>query len=158
MALHAKIVNGLVDSIVDILDEDQYQELAQTCSTLIDISNITPAPQVGWLHSGPLFVAPEQSPEDVQANLATNVTGPAIEYGIKLKKDVAAKIGAKNLMLEKTPQEISSLVSTLISIGFLLEGGALVTASGALQASMPNFPEYEAEFLYAINKINEFVS
>ena len=158
MALHACMNGDVIVSKVDIISEDQYQLLATSYSTLIDISQLTPEPQIGWVNVNGVLSDPVVTPEQIQANLEKNITGPAIEFGIKLKKELTAKIGAKNLMLGKTMTEISSLVSSLVSIGFILEGGALYTAKDAMEQAKAGYPDYTTEFDYGIAKINEFLN
>ena len=157
MALHACIEDNKVHSLVDIINEEHYRSLIVGFSNIIDISNIIPQPQVGWLLVGTELTPVDLTPDQIQANLEKNVTGPAVSFGISLKRDVTAKIGAKNLMLNKTIAEISQLVPVLNGIGALLDSGALHTAKDVINANKVNFPEYTAEFDYVINSINSFL-
>lgn len=146
----ACIKNNAVVSVVEV-EESSVPSLASAYDGIVDCSNLLPEPQVGWLLQGNTLIP--NVPVDLSQMLEQQVAH-AISAGRKIKDEVTAKIGAKNLMLGKTEAQISALVSSLISIGFLLEGGALVTARSALTQALVAYPEYEDELNYAISKIN----
>lgn len=145
--LHAILKDNIVVEIRDIPEAD-LQEVANNSQMIVVIEGMEPMPQVGWGLDGNKL-----SP---RAILEQTVAG-AVAFGRALKDEVTAKIGARNLLLNKTEQEISTLVSQLISIGFLLEGGALKTARASIQAIKPLYPEHSQEMDYVINKITSLV-
>lgn len=149
----ACIKNNTVVAMVDV-EESEIAALAASNDAIVDCSNILPVPQVGWKLVGNALTPTE--PVALQIILEQKVAS-AIVNGKKIKDEVTAKIGAKNLILGKTEAEISALVSSLISIGFLLEGGALVTARTALNQAAAGFPEYADEFSYAVLRINQAI-
>lgn len=48
----ALIKNSAVKSVVDVSTEEEAQELAQQNEAIIDITTLSPQPQVGWFLSG----------------------------------------------------------------------------------------------------------
>lgn len=49
---YAVINNYIVEEIVELYDETKILEKARTCQNMIDLSGITPVPQVGWIFDG----------------------------------------------------------------------------------------------------------
>lgn len=145
--LYAILYDNIVIEIKEISDED-ISAVAANSQMIININGMEPQPQVGWSLDGNKL-SPKAQLEQTVAN--------AITFGRALKAEVTAKIGARNLLLGKTEQEISTLVSQLISIGFLLEGGALKTARSSIEAIKPLYPDHAQELDYAITKITSLV-
>lgn len=46
------VVNDWVVTSIEQIDESEYQALANQCQLAIDVTNISPQPQVGWIFNG----------------------------------------------------------------------------------------------------------
>jgi hypothetical protein len=144
---HAILDNNVVVEIVDI-SEDEIHDVARNVQMLISIDDMTPQPGIGWVLDGNRL-----SPKP----LLQQSVAAAIQFGKSLKDDVTARIGARNLILNKSEADIAVLVSQLINIGFVLEGGALKTARGIIQLIKPMHPDHAEELQYAIDRITSYV-
>lgn len=150
---YAVLNNNAVTQIVDV-DEVEVQELAKINQLVILVEGQIPAPQVGWVLQGNQLVPTEVvSPEQIIFEKIAD----AIKVGKKIKDEASAKIGTRNILLDKTEQEIAVLVSQLIAVGFLLEGGALKTARSSIQAMLPSYPEHTAEMQHVIDQITAYL-
>ncbi len=145
---YAILINNVVVEIREVSDED-IQEVASKSQAIISIDDLVPQPAIGWILEGNVLQASSPALQQTVSD--------AILFGRALKDDVTARIGARNLILNKTEAEISTLVSQLINIGFVLEGGALKTARGIIQAIKPMHPAHALELQYAIDQITEYV-
>ena len=52
MTITIAIVNDFMVTQILTVDDSQYQQYANSCQVAIDITNITPQPQVGWSFDG----------------------------------------------------------------------------------------------------------
>ena len=150
---------GLVDNTVmaiDTIDESEYSSHASKYHLLVDIEDIIPQPEVAWVLVGNSLVPPAEATAEPLEKAVKSVSR-AVEFGSSLKKEMAAIIGGKNKVLDKTEQQVIAIVSQLISIGMLLEGGAIKTAKTLITGLSGSMPEYIDEINYALNKINRFL-
>jgi hypothetical protein len=56
--LLAIVNDDIVTNIVTILDESFYSQHAQSAQAAVDITNLTPQPQVGWAFNGSILTPP----------------------------------------------------------------------------------------------------
>jgi hypothetical protein len=147
------LVNDNIITSISFLEEEEYAEYAKKNQLVVDIDEMFVSPEVGWILEDNHFISTEQDPLKV----AIKTVACARDFGIKLKKEMIAKIGGKNLVLSRTEQQVSSIVTQLVSIGFLLEGGALRTARAAVQAVYNSYPEYQEELDYCLSELNNFL-
>jgi hypothetical protein len=158
MKLHACIKDNVVDQLVEIVDEEQYQFLAKNYSTILDISETIPQPQVGWVFNGtglehPSFQNLSEDEFDSFQQTAQR------QYGQKLMEKLVDSLGARNLKLtrEQTPVDVASLAGQLSAIKLLLETGALKTVRGLCVAIKPAFPNHSDILQSAIDDITVFL-
>lgn len=152
---YALINDNEVKTIKD-LEEEELALIGPSYQLIVDIENTFPIPSVGWKLVGNKLIDPQNLQVSLQDTLAYKIK-KARQFGEELKGEVIDKIGAKNLILGKTEQQIITVATALLPIGDLMSGGALKTAKSAMIAAKASYPEYESEFDYAISKINEFV-
>lgn len=154
MRKYAIVDNNVVIQIKE-MDESEYMTLSRQHQLIIDITDMLPQPSLSWLLVGNALQAPSGSlTQEQQLEI---IVGQYRKYGEELSKVLNDKVGARNLMLGKTEAQISSLVTTLISIGTLLEKGALKTARTVMQQVNPGFSEYSDIFDYGIDAITSYV-
>ena len=150
---HAKIDNY---TVFEFFYPETQEEIRNSANLyiILDVEDY-PEVQIGWFYTGNKLVSMD-SPEAIkfiENNLAKNTLNPSGSFGEFLVKDIRDKIGARNLRLNVTESEIQALVSSLISIRFLLEGAALKTARGVLQTIKPLYPQYSDILQEAVDKI-----
>lgn len=151
---YAFIINNAVVKIESI-EEEVYRQVINSYQNLIDIEDEVIQPQVGWIIEGNKLVDPMNS-LSLQTKLEMACKAARL-FGSALCGEVTDKIGAKNLMMGKTEAQILTIASALKPIGDVLSGGAVKTARTMLIAARVTYPEYTAEFDYAINKITAFI-
>lgn len=149
------ILNNNVVTEIRQMSESEYVVLSGQNQLIIDVESMSQQPAVGWLLVGNSLQAPSGSlTQEEQLRI---IVGQYRVFGEELSKQLNDKVGARNLMLGKTEAEISALVNTLISIGILLEKGALKTAGSVMLQVKPGFSEYSDIFDYGIEAITAYV-
>ena len=114
----------------------------------IDVSSITPQPQVGWTYDGTNFAIP--------------VLDPVVYAGLKIKAgndilfQTQAMISAQNTALNLTVAQIAAIMTSFSQLQSLLQVGALATSLQLIQSMAPNYSDYTDAFNYAQNAINQF--
>lgn len=153
MKKYALVNNLIVTGIIDI-DEENYTEYTKSNHMVVDISDITPQPQLNWILNGNTLCLPDGTSnlEQLEFELAQRKT----EFGIKLSRIAIDKIGARNKILNKNGAQVSALLTQLLSIKLLLETGALGTARYACVGLKVAYSEYTDIFDYVISEINMF--
>lgn len=140
------------NKVVQIVTQEDAEGLGS--AFIVDITD-TPEVQLNWILVGNKLAEPNIRQAQIEAMLEAKLSA-AIEFGKSLKKEMSIKIGKQNLLLNKSELEISSLVADLVSIGNLLEGGALRTAQTAILKLKSAYPEHSENFDFAITKIKVF--
>lgn len=153
MRKYALVNNLIVTAIVDIEDQD-YPEYAKFNNLVIDITDMSPQPQVNWLLNGNKLEFPNgtSSREKLEIELAEKKT----DFGIKLARNAIDRIGARNKILNKNGAQVAVLLSQLLNVKLLLETGALGTARYSCIQLKSIYTEYSDIFDYVINEINIF--
>lgn len=153
MRKYAIIKNSVVIEVRDVAD-DAIVDLAQSNEMVIDITDITPTPSVGYILNGNRLEIPQglTNREDFEIDLNNRKS----EFGSLLAKDAANRIGARNKILDKSGAQVTSLLNNLIGIKALLETGALGTARSACTQLKAGFTEYSDIFDRVIDQINWF--
>lgn len=154
MRKYALLKNNTVVSVQDVTDEE-YPTLAQENQQLVDVEDMSPLPQIGWVLSGNKLTPPAEA--HTVEMLVQRIRAARL-FGTSLVGEMVDKIGAKNILMGKTEAEIILVVASLAGIRALLEGGALVTARSAIQAIRPKYPYLVDEMNYAVDKLNQFLS
>jgi hypothetical protein len=49
---YAVVNNYMVEEIVELFDENEISDKARSCQNMIDITNMSPQPNVGWKFDG----------------------------------------------------------------------------------------------------------
>lgn len=158
MKLHACIKNNVVDQLVEIENEEQYQTLALNYSTILDISETVPQPQIGWIFTGTTLEHPNLenlSPDEFDAYQQTAQR----QYGLKLLPILIDMVGARNLKLtrEQVAVDVAALAGQLASVKLLLETGALKTVRGLCAAIQSSFPNHSDILQFAVEDITVFL-
>ena len=154
MRKHAFINNDRVTS-VQLLDEEEVASASLQNDMVLDIEDMEPQPDVDWLLIGnALQPFTEMSEEERQICLAQK----KMVVGGQISSTAIAKVGARNKMLNKTVQQITSLLSTLSGVKAFLETGALGTARDIITQVKAGYPEYNDIFDEAVQAINDFES
>lgn len=157
MRKYALINNNVVLEVADLSDT-AFDNLMRTgaYSAGVDITDLVPQPTVSWLLEGNTLVpyggdlTPEQ--QDRHRMRARRIFGNA------LCDDAIEMLSVRNRALGKTPQQVSSLISTFMPIEMALRKCALPTALGGLQQIAPSFPEYETEMNYVMEQLTAYIT
>jgi len=150
---YALLNNNVVSKIIDC-EDNALQELIIGSDSVIDITEITPQPFVGWVLRGNQLEIP-QGTSDREA-FEEKLNDLKSTFGTSLAKICTNKIGARNKILNKSGEQVIALLNTLLSIRFLLEGGALSTARYNCSQLKLVYTEYADVFDYVISEINQF--
>lgn len=154
MGIFAIINNNKVVEVKE-LEEVSYRITAAINDLVLDISDTIPQPQVDWLLQGNKLV-PNGAGATAQ-EITEQIVAKHIIVGKRIKDAAAARLGGRNLILGKTSAEIATFVGQVISIGFLLEGGALRTARSAIEGLKAGYPDYTSELEKVIDEITAFI-
>ena len=136
-------IKELYDSFDGILDEDGVKTILFTEETEVtqemidDIELIDPT-------------------VPLQVIIAKRIDEAARE-GSNIADEMRNLVGAKNVILNKSEEEVIQIVVALSGAQSLLKNGALYTARTVITQSKPAFPEYSEEFDLAVLKINTFL-
>ena len=158
MEKHACIINNRVVEIVEILDENDYQQFAAKYPTVLKIEHLVPQPQVGWVLNG-LELEPASLENLSPEQLDTFQQTAQRQFGQKLLPDLIDKMGSRNLQLSRQfgNIDVASIASQMASIKLLLETGALKTARSVCLMIAPGFPQHEDILQYGANKITDLI-
>jgi hypothetical protein len=155
MRKYAIITNNVVSSIIEKDPDDvSLSSIFNSNSTVVDITDLTPLPTIGWVLRGNALEFPqgESDREAFEEKLADLKT----DFGIKLARMAINKMGARNKILNKTGAQVGSLLNNLIPIKMLLETGALGTARYSCSQLKLVYTEYSDIFDKIISDINDF--
>lgn len=153
---HAFLINNVVvDSRA--ISEQEFAELVGQYDALIDIEDIIPEPQVGWVLQGNKLVL-AQADMSVEEEEAYQQTAQR-KFGEKLTPQLVDLVGKRNFKLsrEGTPANVGSLANSMASIKLLLETGALKTARTVCTSLKPGFPLHADILDFAIASITNFL-
>lgn len=153
---HAFLINNVVVDARSI-SEQEFAVLISQYDALIDIEDIIPEPQIGWLLQGNRLTLP-QTAMSVEEEEAYQQTAQR-KFGEKLTPKLVDLIGQRNFKLsrEGTPANVSSLANSMASIKLLLETGALKTARTICNSLKSGFPLHADILDYAISEITNFL-
>lgn len=157
MRLHAILDNNIVTEILE-LDEALYAKEAAYHDLVLDVEDMIPRPEVGWVLEGNKLVP--ASAQMTQDQLDEFQQKAQRLFGLYLLPIAVDKIGARNLKLarEGTPTDVAALASAMASIKVLLEGGALKTVRGICGSIKPGFPHHSDILDLVINEITAFLT
>ena len=155
MKKYALINNAVVTQIVEI-DEQDFHTYSRDNNMVIDITDASPVPQVGWVLNGnqlefPIGISDREKME-IQLNKNKR------EFGTSLSNISIDRIGARNKILMKTGPQVTELLTHLMGVKALLETGALGTARYSCTQLKYVYTEYADIFDYVIGEINLFES
>lgn len=151
--MYALIRNGYVIEIKP-LTQEEYHLLIKLYDNIVDITNMNPSPEIGWVLRGNQII---ELP--IKEKLAKQQSEQR-QFGTDLVVKLVDMVGAKNLELSinGTTPNVSSILSSLNSIMGLLQTGALKTARGLLVYYKSSFIVYQEVFDFAISEINKFLA
>lgn len=146
--------NVIVETV--LLEEDEVKVKSSSSEMLIDIEDMLPQPSIGWVLNGNKLEIPSgcSDRERFEIELASRKT----DFGIKLSRTAVDRIGARNKILNKTGEQVATLLNSLISVKLLLETGALGTARAACVQLKLVYTEYADIFDFVVAEINVFES
>lgn len=153
MRKYALVNNSIVNNIIDT-EEDQYELYIKQNQQVIDITDTSPLPQIGWILQGNSLKFPDGTTDREKMEIELNEKKR--KFGTNLCNISIDKIGARNKILNKNGAQVTSLLTQLIGIKALLETGALGTARYSCSQLKFIFTEYSDIFDYIINEINVF--
>jgi len=153
MQKYAILNNNTVTEVVELSDE-AYCIYIQNNQMVIDITDMSPQPLVGYVLNGNKLEVPQGrgDREEYEYTLAVKKT----DFGIKLARVAVDRIGARNKILNKTGQQVTTLLNVLIGVKMLLETGALGTARYSCTQLKIVYTEYSDIFDNVIEQINSF--
>ncbi len=156
MRKYAALNNNIVIAILD-LEDNEYSENAKKHDLLIDINDITPEPQIGWVLNGNKLENPNTNltPDEYDKFQQTTQR----KFGQQILIAAVDKVGARNLKLARdgTPANVAALGNAMASIKLLLEGGALKTARDVCSMIKPAHPNHEDILQSVVDEINAFI-
>jgi hypothetical protein len=148
MRKYAFIKDNVV-RLVDSIDEQDYSLHIREWDSIIDVEDLSPVPQVGWMLIGNslLPVSPETQQREQQV------------FGALLALEMVNKMGARNLALSQsgTSVNVSTILTNLAAVKALTETGALKTARSALQMYAPAMPLHADILAEAVQRITSFL-
>lgn len=156
MRKYAIVNNDVVSKVLD-LDDQEVASISTDGSMVIDIEDMIPQPQTGWLLEGNKLV-PASASMTADERDSFQQTAQR-QFGLKLLPIVVDKLGARNLKLtrEAVPVDVASLATQMSSIKLLLETGALKTVRGICSALKPAFPNHSDILDDVIIEISNFL-
>lgn len=152
MRKHAILDNNVVVEVKSI-DEQEYSELILKHQLLVDIEDMFPQPEIGWLLEGSTLIPMEELTEE-QREIQS--AGKKRVEGLRISNKCIDLIGARNKILVKNTQQIVAVLTALSPIRALLETGALGTARASIMQVSASYTDYTDIFESAIDEINEF--
>lgn len=155
MRKYALVNNSMVTKLAEI-EEDGFPELIKSNDMVIDITDDSPQPTVGWVLNGNKLEIPQNLSSREQFEIELN--SRKAEFGSKLAKSAVDRIGARNKILNKSGSQVISLLTQLLGVKSLLETGALGTARYSCMQLKTAYSEYADIFDEVISQINNFES
>lgn len=157
MNKYASIINNAVVKVSE-LDEQQFRLEAKECELLVDITDMIPEPEVGWVLNGNKIELPGVVMSPDQLDLYQQKAQR--KFGVKVLEYALDAIGARNLKLtrESTPADVATLAQQMASIKLLLEGGALKTARTICSMIKPTYPNHSDILQTVIDDITQFIN
>jgi hypothetical protein len=151
--MYALIRNGYVLEIKD-LTQEEYRVLIKTYDNIVDITDLNPIPEIGWVLSGNKIIELPLKDRLAKQQLEQR------EFGTELVMKLIDMVGTKNLELSATGStvNVSSILTSLNSIMSLLQTGALKTARGLLVYYKPSFTVYQDVFQFGVDEITKFLT
>lgn len=153
MSKYALVNNAVVTSIVESEDFD-YDLHIKTNHMIIDITDQTPSPQIGWVLDGNQLELPVGISD--REKIEIDLNRRKREFGTIISNVCVDKIGARNKILNKSGSQVTALLTALLGVKALLETGALGTARYSCSQLKLVYTEYEDIFDYVINEVNAF--
>lgn len=153
MRKYALLKNNVVTNIVEI-DDTEIQDLISNNEMVIDVTDTTPIPTIGYILNGNTLQIPQNLSSREEFEIQLN--SKKCQFGQKISQNAIDRIGARNKILNKNGQQVIALLTQLISIKSLLETGALGTARSSCAQLKSVYTEYTDIFDYVINEINSF--
>lgn len=139
MTNYALLKDNVVTAVLELTDEEVVEH-SRNCM-IIDLTDYSLSPAVGWLLEGNRVVPPPAIITGSQADSFQQ--NQQRLFGEKLANKATDWFGARNLKLgrEGTPVDVAALSGALLNAKLLLQGGALKTARtvcGMVKGSFPN--------------------
>lgn len=153
--LYALINNQVVTNIVSF-EETEFQEYSRQNDMVIDIHEVTPQPQIGWVLNGNKLELPVNNSDREKMEIELNKNKRI--FGTKLSENAIDRIGARNKILNKNGAQVTAILTQLLGVEALLRTGALGTARNACTQLKLVFTEYADIFDHVIAEINLFES
>lgn len=153
MSKYALVNNAVVTNIIESEDFD-YTEYSKLNHMVIDITNQTPAPQIGWVLDGNQLELPVGISD--REKMEIDLNRRKREFGTVISNMCVDKIGARNKILNKSGSQVTALLTALLGVKALLETGALGTARYSCSQLKLVYTEYSDIFDYVINEVNTF--
>lgn len=155
MRTYALVNNAVVTAILEFEDVE-FETYARVNHMVIDITDLDPRPQIGWVLNGNILEFPQSlSNREI---FEEELNDKKVEFGIKLSRKAINKIGARNKILNKNGTQVIALLTQLVGVKSLLETGALGTARNSCVGLKTVYTEYTDIFDYVIVEINVFES
>lgn len=154
---YATISDNIIISI-DTLEEVVASNKAKEVQMLIDIEDMIPQPQIGWILNGNTLVANIASMSADEFDAYQQTTQRL--FGLSLLPKAVDKIGARNLKLDRegTPADVAALASQMASIKILMESGALKTVRMICTAIQPAHPNHADILQEVVVEISNFLA
>lgn len=150
---YALLNNNVISKIIEC-EDSSLQGLSSGNDLTIDITDMQPQPFVGWVLSGNKLEIPQGLSD--RETFEEKLNDLKSTFGAALSRKCTNKIGARNKILNKSGEQVVTLLNTLLGVRFLLEGGALGTARYSCSQLKLAYTEYADIFDYVINEINKF--
>lgn len=141
MRKYAIISNDKVINTLNLTDE-QYADASRCNQLVVDIEDMIPQPEAGWILEGNKLVLHTENMSADDLDLLQQKAQR--QYGLYLLPIAVDRIGARNLKLarENTPANITTLASQMSSIKILLEAGALKTVRIVINSIKDSHPNH----------------
>lgn len=153
MSKYALVNNAVITGIIDSEDFD-YTAYSKVNHLVIDITDQTPVPQIGWVLDGNKLILPTGISD--REKMEIDLNRRKREFGTNISNTCIDKIGARNKILNKSGSQVTALLTALLGVKALLETGALGTARYSCSQLKLVYTEYEDIFDYVINEVNAF--
>ena len=153
MKKYALVNNAAVTNIIESVEFD-YDLYIKANHMVIDITDQSPAPQIGWVLDGNELELPTGISD--REKMEIDLNRRKREFGIVISNNCIDKIGARNKILNKNGSQVTALLTSLLGVKALLETGALGTARYSCVQLKLVYTEYNDIFDYVINEVNAF--
>lgn len=153
--LFALINNQVVTNVISF-EDSEFQEYAKQNDMVLDINDLSPQPQIGWVLNGNRLEFPVSDSDRERMEITLNKKKRL--FGTELSNNAIDRIGARNKILNKNGPQVTALLTQLVGVKALLETGALGTARFSCIQLKAVFTEYADIFDYVVVEINVFES